>query len=322
MELSGPSHVGLQSKELRRGGSAGAHGIREEVEPPSPRAEVDDPITQQQHMTPSAVCSPPLSSSIASLLSASAFPNMRKRSTSRASLISVTTTASSSTVRPSSHMPHKVEPYTLAPVNVDVSREVGRMSYSSELQLAKEKQRRIETLRKRLVDSFISLSVVPLEASTREGPRKRGTSGSSIGSRGKLARSGSSSSTIPRGRNRTHSTPPGPPGGVSPSPTPEGLSQTTPSIPFFVSEPQRGTTHPAFEIDERDFLMEDPEEWTGSREGRVVVSVWTRSGPELCDEKLNGKGKNKETDQEWTLLLEWDVELDGLVSLGCDVSSP
>ena len=80
--------------------------------------------------------------------------------------------------------------------------------------------------------------------------------------------------------------------------------------PFFVSSPQLSTMHPSFDVDKEDFLVDEPEEWKGMREGRVLVRVWTREGEE-------GKGKAREGD--WGLLVEWDVDLSGLVSLGGEV---
>lgn len=53
------------------------------------------------------------------------------------------------------------------------------------------------------------------------------------------------------------------------------------------------------------------------------MKVWTRGGEKEVEGKGKGKGKEKEnepSEEEWRLLLEWDVELDGLVSLGRDVS--
>lgn len=172
----------------------------------------------------------------------------------------------------------------------EVERETGT-SYTSEAQLGRDKARRAETLRKRLVDSFVSLHLVHGEGERRGSCEGRKRADSTI-------RPGSVKG---KGRSRTLSTP-----------LLLGAGTRAEEKPFFVSRPQLSTMHPSFDVDEEDFLVDEPGEWKGMREGRVLVRVWTREGKD-------GKGKQKEGD--WGMLVEWDVDLSGLVSLGREVSS-
>lgn len=229
-----------------------------------------------------------------------AVPVIRRRSTSRASFASVGTGDSGSTIRAVAPRV-KEATYSLSIESPEVARDgIGRMSYTSEAQLAKEKERRAETLRRRLVDSFVTLAVVPPSPPGEgETGRKRVGSGSSMG-KGKLGGSDGL-----RGRHRTLSSP----------------TRTSAAPPFFVSEPQLKTTHPVFAVDRGSFLVEDPDEWEGMGQGRVLVGVWTRGG-ERSEGSARGKGKEKEVEPEWKLLVEWDVDFDGLVSLGTEVSCP
>lgn len=306
---------------MRRSSSSGAgaalgggSGIKEEAD------SVTSPSTDEPG-DPIAFPSQPHSHMSHSLEVSSAFgashpapiaPSARRRSTSRASLASIGTGGSGSTIRAA---PARTQSDTLSLASVapklptEDPSTAGRVSYTSEAQLAKEKERRVETLRRRLFSTFISLSLVPRSTEVDEvAGRRRGGSGSST-SRAKLSRT-SSSGTPGRARNRTLSTPTAPP------PTASAAHERPPT--FFVSRPQHKTTHPTFPIDRADFLVERPEHWTGLAETRVLVSVWTRS-PDVVDQ--SSKGKEKAVEPDWKLLVEWDVDFDGLVSLGRDVSA-
>lgn len=364
----------LRSRTRPRRTSAASVIIREEVEPPSPSAP------------PGLHPSSPLASTSSLPLETaesqphpfiSKIPSFRKRSTSRASANSAAsagTSASTSTIRQTprldelepegsgSFSPHPVTPYLPSTPTLPATGPRPFHAASSEAQLAKEKARREEILRRRLVDSFVSLELVhppsswpnPAEEATATGRRRAPTLSGSV--RGRMVRSDSASAGIGLGvgtsgwtsptkrpaRSRTLSSP------VTPSSKFSSPVEPVPApTPFFVSTPATKTMHPTFTIDRDGFILPPPssassstsptppcaaagsiptlddedtlQHWEGLREGRLLVKVWTKGG----EKEVEGKGKGKEmepSEEEWRLLLEWDVELDGLVSLGRDVS--
>ncbi|GAA5876724.1 hypothetical protein JCM16303_006262 [Sporobolomyces ruberrimus] len=214
--------------------------------------------------------------------STSASTASRNRSTSRASLHSnATTTSSVSTIRQAPKLP----PYPPLPPS---SKEKTRRTPSSSQFAERERKRRQEALRRKLVDSFISIELVePERTSTSEVPstdqgigtgRKRGktiTGTAGVGGIGpRIRRSDSSSSinstssTSRKGVLRRRRT-------VSSNflPTLSSLSSTAAtkkeeeigrvgdgggtetSPPFYVSNPAIEQVNPTFYIDQLDFLI-------------------------------------------------------------------
>ncbi|GAA6028909.1 hypothetical protein JCM8097_001500 [Rhodosporidiobolus ruineniae] len=320
-----------------------------ESEPPSPSSPV------ASTSAPSAVPFPPASSSA------------RPRSTSR---LSASSLRSSSTLREAPRLPPL--PSTSKP-----ARTAERPPHPSTAQFAqREKQRREELLRRRLLDSFVMLELVsPEEQQAQEAPRavsptferkgrrrgnsvvsipppsrlRRSDSASSIATVGgafgtgsfasprkHLRRRGTSSSILPLAANSLFDPPP-----------PAAAPAPPPSKPFFVSLPCFSSTHPSFSINRDAFLLSAPpssssssssttaapapldhaetvDAWPGLRESRVRVKVFVRPRRDEADEGTSVKGKGKEREKEeedtegWECLIEWDVELSGLTSLGRD----
>ena len=110
----------------------------------------------------------------------------------------------------------------------------------------------------------------------------------------------------------------GPPS--SPAPTAPRQSR-----PFFVSPTHSKSMEPFFPIDPADLLV--PPDIVGlfGREHRLLVGVWVEQAQPLPGSQ-SGSGKrsveHKESDAlgGWRLMLEWDVDLRSLISLGTDVS--
>ncbi|GAA5917328.1 hypothetical protein JCM5296_000947 [Sporobolomyces johnsonii] len=255
------------------------------------------------------------------------------RSASRASIASNGTSHSASTIRQAPRLP--------PPPTSSATLAKERPPSSSQF-AAKEKQRRTEALKRRLVDSFITLELIPpgqrLEGppSTAKEGRRRGNSVAMPSMR----RSGSAGSisglVSPRERMRRRT--------VSSSLVPSTSSSSTssassspspPPQPFFVSHPAFSSMHPTFPIDHSAFLVpnssdlpspfpDDPslKAWPGLREDRLRVKVFVRPREEGSNSGAKGKEGAREgeggRDESWRLLVEWDVELDGLVSLGRD----
>ncbi|KAM0790834.1 hypothetical protein ACM66B_004679 [Microbotryomycetes sp. NB124-2] len=217
-----------------------------------------------------------------------------------------------------------------------------RQTYFSDSQLSRDKKRTRDVLKKRLVDSAITIELPELDeahsASKLESilsARKRGLS--TIGAtppRHALPRSESSSvvtlkSTphVRPSRSRTLSTP----AHLHPQRLPPRSDSTstssTASDPFFVSDVCHECLNPRFDLESSNFTVDEPdadsfddsfiESWDGMRQSRIVVKVWTRTsciGREADQRDLKVDG----AEQDWKLLTEWDVALDGLVSLGRD----
>ncbi|GAA5944673.1 hypothetical protein JCM10213_009182 [Rhodosporidiobolus nylandii] len=272
----------------------------------------------------------------------------RARSTSR---LSSTSAASTSTVREAPRLPSSRQPPPAERPPPPNSAQFAR----------REKERRGETMRKRLLDSFVSLELLEPRAAEENGfaqasvgGRKRGQSvllprhpAASRMRRSDSAGSGSPSSDLPLAtprkamrRRRTLSS--------SLVPTTSSFASTSspaatlvPSRPFFVSAISHASTHPTFPVDRDAFIpplstsatssaaaeLDESDRvasWEGLRENRVRAKIFVRSAgvssEPAADEK--GKAKAKEQsengDESWECLVEWDVALDGLVSLGRD----
>ncbi|KAK4050738.1 hypothetical protein OIO90_004960 [Microbotryomycetes sp. JL221] len=96
---------------------------------------------------------------------------------------------------------------------------------------------------------------------------------------------------------------------------------------FFVSDICHECINPSFALRPSHFIVDDSDQiadefddeflgkWQGMQESRIVVKVWTRSG---CLDLDRDKTQEHET-AFWRLLTEWDVSLDGLISLGRDI---
>ncbi|GAA5932573.1 hypothetical protein JCM1841_004317 [Sporobolomyces salmonicolor] len=275
--------------------------------------------------------SPPASTS-AALFTPSSQP-LHGRSTSRASIASNGTSHSASTIRQAPRLP---------PPPTSAAAPAKARPPSSSQFAAKEKQRRTEALKRRLVDSFISLELIPPDqclegppATAKDG-RRRGNSIAmpSIRRSGSAGAIGGLVSPRERMRRRTLSS------SLIPSTSSSSTSSASSSPPpppriFFVSPLSFSSMHPTFPVDHRAFLdpnysdspssfPEDPslEAWPGLREDRLRVKVFVRPREEGSNRGAKGKVREREEEgareESWRALVEWDVEFDGLVSLGRD----
>ncbi|KAI5474591.1 uv radiation resistance protein [Pseudohyphozyma bogoriensis] len=252
-----------------------------------------------------------------STLSAPSLPpsGTRRRSTSRASIASVGTTGSGATIR--AVVPELDEEEgsggagtSKTGVKKMLEAKLGFGSAGGEGGAKVEKERREERLKRRMVDSFITLSTRP--AGSPSSSASSSTTGASDRptARTRLSRSSSSSSShsLPLARrNRTYSS----------APAFASSSTSTPPAPFFISLPHRGTTNPTFEITRGEMLVDEndaeDDTWEGLRSGRVTVGLWVRVD-EPSDTRGKGKQREQASEEEWRLLREWEVEFDGLPS--------
>ncbi|GAA5930626.1 hypothetical protein JCM3775_003827 [Rhodotorula graminis] len=295
--------------------------------------------------------------------------SLRTRSASRASIASA---GSSSTIRQAPRIPPPAPQQQRAE----------RPPPPSAAQFAqREKQRRDEALRRRLVDSFVSLELVPDEsgeqsqAQARVDPleaalagrrrsgsvasahmQRSGSAGSAQGTSSGGPSSWVSSSyalSSPRKAMRRRMTASSLLSTSASFPTLASTSATAPPrpAPFFVSHPSLASTRASFPVDPSSFLLplddadlgppataaaapalpDDPttSTWSGLREGRLRAKVFARPSDALRPSRgpgartrsgsRTGKEKEREEDEdEWRLVAEWEVELDGLTSLGRD----
>jgi hypothetical protein len=323
--FSSPSfHVPPTRTRARRSSSAGTLLTR------LPQSSIEE-----EPNSPSSPSTPPILPAVT-----------RPRSSSRLSASSI---QSSSTIRQAPRLPSAAEQSRIAAAE---ERPPAPRGAATSLFAQREKQRREEALRRRLLDSFVSLEFIPAEeelAARASSPvlerRKRGASIVSVpplrpnGNR--MRRSDSASSVLstaslgsPRKtmlRKRTASSPFLPTSSsfaFSSTPT----STAIPPQPFFVSPPSFSATNPSFFIDRNDFLLpaaypptaacDEAERcafWGGLRDTRVRAKVFVR---EQRSESREGKGKERELDgdgDDWKCLVEWDVDLSGLTSIGRDV---
>ncbi|SCV71520.1 BQ2448_3108 [Microbotryum intermedium] len=252
----------------------------------------------------------------------------RNRSSSRASIASAGTTGSGSTIRarsefdssfsaraPARLFSHPASHPRLPDAPVSSTPPRGRSAFASDSQLAREKQRRIELLHRRMVDSTVTLSFCRPRAQTEliaesSSSRRPGTMSSPI--RHRSRRSGSTSSIPGRSTSRQLALP----SPVERGPTLDALP------PFFIAQPACKTLNPTFMVEPNEFLVgedtDDLDDWPGLQEEHVLVSLWTK-GSELGAGSDKGKAKKQHVSKDdWTLLVEWDANLDGLISLGRD----
>ncbi|SCZ89209.1 BZ3500_MvSof-1268-A1-R1_Chr1-1g01030 [Microbotryum saponariae] len=254
----------------------------------------------------------------------------RNRSSSSTSIASAGTTGSGSTIRPrseldssvSAHAPartfsHSASNSRLPDTLASRTASRGRTSFFSDLQLAKEKRRRIELLHRRMVDSTIMLSLFRPREQTEDPvdptlTRRPSTLPSPRPHRPR--RSGSTASIPGRSASRGLALP----SAVESAPPLDVLP------PFFIAQPARKNLNPTFIVEPNDFLVDpetqDLDDWPGLQEEHVLVSLWTKRS-EVGTDMDKGKAKEQNADAakaDWTVLVEWDVSLDGLVSLGRD----
>ncbi|GAA5822751.1 hypothetical protein JCM5353_000653 [Sporobolomyces roseus] len=257
---------------------------------------------------------------------------LRARSTSRASVNSNGTTASSSTIRQAPKLP----PRPASPSSS--SRTHSRPPTSSQF-AARENKRRNEALKRRLLDSFISIEIIPSSSSassiddgdtTKALSRRRrgntisgfngasegggggGGGGTSFFPRSSLHRSGSStsiksiSSARKALRRRTVSSSIVPTTSTLPT-SASAPRNLPPQQPFFISQPAVEQVNPCFYVDQSEFLVHKPSSdsttlplpddenlsgWEGLREERIRIKVFGR--PRRSDRKWNtDKGKGK-----------------------------
>ncbi|GAA5823932.1 hypothetical protein JCM11251_003350 [Rhodosporidiobolus azoricus] len=317
--------------------------------PSTTRIEEEDPVA-------SAETGPSTSTSTSTSTRLNSASFTRPRSSSRLSNGSI---QSASTVRQAPRLP-------------TTQQQPERRPPTTSSQFAqKDKRRREEALRRRLLDSFVSLELIPPEADGADGKSEdeRKKSGSVMGipwpvSSSRMRRSGSGGSVrsmaavsdasfSPRKsmRRRTQSSSFLPTSAASAS----NLSLLSspprpPAKPFYVSSPCPSSMHPTFPIDREHFTfppssssfsmpstspsftnlddLQRIDHWTGLRQSRVKAKVFVRqqrSQYEAEETKEKGKGKAQDHgpggeagDAGWTCLIEWEVALDGLTSLGRD----
>lgn len=87
-----------------------------------------------------------------------------------------------------------------------------------------------------------------------------------------------------------------------------GYSQT----PFYVSEPHKKSMEPAFPLDFSVTASQSPSVNAARRSHRLVARIWIEENPSARPDKAGDT-------QHWKLLLEWEVDLRRLISLGTDV---
>ncbi|GAA5858871.1 hypothetical protein JCM8547_007136 [Rhodosporidiobolus lusitaniae] len=283
----------------------------------------------------------------------------RPRSSSRLSNTSIN---SSSTIR---HAPRLAPKLPSSQQNRSAAAERPPPPTSSQF-AQREKQRREEAIRRRLLDSFVSLELVPPGKDVADGKearaagRERGASVVSVpppSLSSRMRRSDSASSVLssasgtlgsPRKamRWRTASS-----SLISSNSSSSALASSSssssvgaaPQQPFFVSSPSLSSTHPTFPIDHDEFILppsasssgstscapldatEHVAAWPGLPENRLRVKVFVRLRKRRDGAEKNSKEKGKEKAEEededredWRCLIEWDVSLDGLISLGRD----
>lgn len=339
----------------RRSSSGGGMSLNEAV-----IAEESGPTASSEPPEPDSYFSPHASASLFATLG-------RARSTSRASATSLATTASGSTIRQSgstslpggavafsadSILPQTQKREVLPPSLATLSSQ--RHYSASDVQLERERRKRAETLRRRLLDSAITLELGsrPYADSSNSSPvirsRQRGDSSLWSNARGTMLRSGSSSSLKngvglglgsdlsprrPTARGRTHSSPAFPAAAFANS-APSCVAQAP--EPFYVSSTCCATMHPAFTVSPAEFIVpttscdaadrasdddSTADSWSGLRSTHVRVKVWVKESEERRSSPIGkGKGKEPASDSEFSQLLEWDVDFAGLTSLGRDVS--
>lgn len=156
------------------------------------------------------------------------------------------------------------------------------------------------SLRKGLLDSYISISIPDNQPGASSSSKQRTDSSNlrvGASSRGKLSRSESFSSVSSRRKRVTSTSANQPP-----------LMEWT--TPVFISSTNTQSIHPTFEIEQGDFLVRFPvDDWVGFRESHLLVGVWVKPG-----------GAEGGDSSAWELLIEWDVEMNALISIGRDVS--
>ena len=110
----------------------------------------------------------------------------------------------------------------------------------------------------------------------------------------------------------------------TPAPSPPAVQKSgPPDVPFFISSFHRPSTNPAFTALDptHDFAA-----WANLSEHRFRVSLWGRTDgdSEWGISEVTGKGKEKEigtppSGRGWSIICEWDVDLDDLVPLSSEV---
>lgn len=83
--------------------------------------------------------------------------------------------------------------------------------------------------------------------------------------------------------------------------------------PFYISEPHKKSMEPSFPLEFSTADSSSVESSNASKCHRIIVQIWIES-PD--NSPFENQGKN---DTGWNLLLEWDVDLRRLISLGTDV---
>jgi len=106
-----------------------------------------------------------------------------------------------------------------------------------------------------------------------------------------------------------------------PAPSTSKSSSSSNPMPDYVSPIHRASTNPLFLIDPRSEMPS-----TNISGDRFKVVLWAKIGADRkASNSVNGKGKEKEKSErnpidDWQILEEWEVELNGLVPLPDDVS--
>jgi hypothetical protein len=174
----------------------------------------------------------------------------------------------------------------------------------------KDKQKRVNTIKRRLIDSYITLSLVA--SSAPSAPSAPSDSVRSTSDKAREATFASTVNSVERKRlSRTRSR------SSNSFGTSKGQGKASPAAaifaalpPFYQSKTYTASMYPSFEIDSTHFLVDEPQTWIGQNERKFVLEIWT-TGETSGDETNDG--------DQWRSLMKVEVNLDELVSLGNDV---
>ncbi|GAA5991634.1 hypothetical protein JCM10908_001064 [Rhodotorula pacifica] len=318
-------------------------------------------------------------------------PLTRTRSASRASVAS--SAGSTSTIREAPRVPRDAHSRSAVLLPSEPETASSIRGYSTDLPppRRREKQKRRPVLEPRLVDSFVSLELLPPSSSSaldataspntlmthgrsRSGSARNGNyPAGGGGGAPSMSRSGSTGSVhgassqhhhmhngvgpSPRkggGRRRAISSAlfaplSRPTTAASAAPDPPDTPTSPPPNPFFVSDVVPPATHASFFLDPEKCVLpaleigtasdsttaspaafpEEVRNWSGWRESRFKATLWGREDPAWARVEVSeGKGKGKVEEEKgkpslaleegWRVLVEWEVDLAGLTSLGRD----
>lgn len=308
LEESPNSSAGSSGMERGNSGSSGARsiGMAYDGYDPTVGDAVEPPSHDDSSIQPTSLCSSSTTSTATTTSLPSAY--VRRRSTSRASLASANSTHSASTIRPINRT--SSTRIASSATSILPSTTLTHTSYTSESLAVKDKQKRVNTIKRRLIDSYITLSLVA--SSAPSAPSAPSDSVRSTSDKAREATFASTVNSVERKRlSRTRSR------SSNSFGTSKGQGKASPAAaifaalpPFYQSKTYTASMYPSFEIDSTHFLVDEPQTWIGQNERKFVLEIWT-TGETSGDETNDG--------DQWRSLMKVEVNLDELVSLGNDV---